>query len=190
MLLDVSDPGLYPSRPAQGSARPGALLLPWAALLALLRVYLPPTTTLPQTIPPSTSSSTRAVISYHVSLSCMLAPSLPNWCVGVSRGDSGLFRPQGWPGPLYVDFPREGAPAHLGLHFNLDPSPGESVTLDFTFPRSSAPAAAGPQQSGPQHLSASLLESSSRWQHRLHRHPPRNQVPEAGQEHDCGQQLD
>lgn len=188
----MSDPGLYPSRPAQGSARPSALLLPWAALLALLRVYLPPATTLLQTIPPSTSSSTRAITSYHVSLNCVLAPSLPNWCVGVSRGDGGLYRPHGWPEPLDVGFPREGAPApaRLGLHFNLDPSPGESVTTDFTFPRSFAPAAAGPQQSGPQHLSARLLESSSRWQHRLHRHPLRNQVPEAGQEHDCGQQLD
>lgn len=72
-----------------------------------------------QTIPPTTSSSTRAVLSYHASLNFLLAQSLPNWCVGVSRGDSGLLRAHGWPERLSVGFLREGAPApaRLGLHF-------------------------------------------------------------------------
>lgn len=76
-------------------------------------------TALVQAIPLATSSSTRAVLSYHASLNSVLAQSLPNWCVGVSRGDGGLLRPRGWPEHLDVGFSREGAPspAHLGLHF-------------------------------------------------------------------------
>lgn len=76
-------------------------------------------TTLVQTIPPTNSSSTRAVLSYHASLKSVLAQSLPNWCVAVSREDGGLLRPCRWPEHLDVGFHREGAPApaHLGLHF-------------------------------------------------------------------------
>lgn len=76
-------------------------------------------TALVQTVPPTTSSSTRAVL-----LPCQfehwLAQSLPNWCVVFSRGDGGLHRPCGWPEHLDVGFPREGppAPAHLALHFS------------------------------------------------------------------------
>ena len=72
-----------------------------------------------QTIPPTTSSSTRAVLSYHATLNSVLVQSLPKWCVGVSRGDSGWLRPCRWPEHLDVGSPREGdpAPAHLGLHF-------------------------------------------------------------------------
>lgn len=72
-----------------------------------------------QTIPPTASSSTRAVLSYHTSLNSLLAQSLPNWCLGVIRGDGGLLGARGWPERLDVGFLREEAPApaRLGLHF-------------------------------------------------------------------------
>lgn len=96
MLLDVSDPALYPSRLAQGSVPSSSSPSPpscGTAQAASALKHL--STTLVQTIPPTTSSSTRAVLSYHASSKSARAQSLPNWCAGGSRGDSGCSDPMG-----------------------------------------------------------------------------------------------
>lgn len=184
MLLDVSCSGLYPNRPAQGSAEPSTrLLLPRAMPLWHCSGCLclqPPVPCLGPDHP--TSFSSRAVLPHHASLNAVLAQSLPNWC---GRGVSGLLRPHSWPEHLDV------CPSTLWVALLPgDPSLSAAVTLELSSPRSFASGAADPQQSRPQHLSASLLESSSCGQHRLRGHPLGNQVPGACQEHNCGEQLD
>lgn len=187
MLLDVSCSGLYPNHPAQGSAEPSTLLLlPRAMLLWRCSGCLclePPLLCLGADHP--TSFSSRAVLP-HPSLNSVLAQSLPNWC---RRGVSGLLRPRRWPEHLGVG--RGCSPSTLWVVLLPgDPSLGAAVTLELSSPRSFAPGAADPQQPRPQHLSASLLESSSCGQHWLRSHPLGNQVPGACQEHNCGEQLD
>lgn len=162
---------LFTSHEAQGTAEPSALLLLLLSHppVALFRLSLPSAT-----LPTTHHLLQHQNIFFSASSSCA-GPVPARLVCGCQQGWQ-------WSKHLGPDFPREGtpAPAHLELHFC-------QMILDLSFSRPFAPRAADPQQWGPQHLSASLLESSFLWQHWLHRDTLGNKVPGAGQERDCGE---